>query len=372
MLAFRSLRRVVLVCALAFIAGGLCTSIAAGALTIHLRPAGATENGGVLVVTNPAAPIPMEIWAVVTGQEGNLLPEGLWKFYSAFYTSNQGLVKGDLSVAFYTTIIFPNPDPQPAPPYWGKGFSASAGTSTDLDGDGDKDIGDTDPTLPSPPWFQAKTTMAEGPWEGWGFEGYGLNGGFNIAALTLNGGTWGPEYDPAGQSGVTEIWALPRQADTDALWQEDGHERTNATNPAHLNYGVLQGGEKVLLVIQSDAQAPDGGPEGFKVGPADAPLMLDGMASTGSVNWWGWDFDGDGDYEIEGNGMGQVAVTYAELIAMGLVEGVEYAAQMAVGWAASDPVNVTSDGFTLTLVPEPTTVALLGLGLVALARRRRG
>ena len=372
MSSFRSVGRALESTLAILLVGGVLVSGASGALTIHLRPVGAPENGGVLVVTDPAAPIPMEIWAVVTGQEGNLLPEGLWKFYSAFYTSNQGLVKGDLSAEFYTTIIFPNPDPQPAPPYWGKGFSASVGTSTDLDGDGDLDIGDTNPAQPSPPWFQAKETMVEGPWTGWGIFGYGLDGGFNIAALTLNGGTWGPEYDPAGQSGVTEVWALPRQADKDALWQEDGHDRTNATDPSHPDYGVLQGGEKVLLVIQSDANAPDGGPEGFKIAPGDAPLMLDGMASTGSVNWWGWDFDGDGDYEIEGVGLSQVDVTYDDLVGMGLVEGVEYHAQMAVGWAASDPVNVTSDGFTLTLVPEPATLALLALGSVAsLIRRRR-
>ena len=281
---------------------------------------------------------------------------------------------GDLSAAFYTYIpALPLPPvPIPAPPYWGSGATASVGTPQDLDGDGDNDLGSTDHLGEGAPvWFQAKHGMSLFPWEGYGFFGYGLDGGFNVAMLTLDGGTWGPEYNPVGQSGVTEIWAVPRQADQDAIWQEDGVDRGNSDDPEALDYGVLQGGEKIVLYVASSAQGPPHGPEGFMVAPGDAPLVLDGTASTGSINWWGWDFDGDGDYEIESD-VGQVTVTYDDLIAMGLVEGVPYEAVMAVGWAQSDPINVSTDTFPLKLVPEPATLALLALGSVAsLIRRRR-
>ena len=170
---------------------------------------------------------------------------------------------------------------------------------------------------------------------------------------------------------MTEVWAEPRQFAA-AVWEEDGVTKMNLIEPmpGDPNAGDLVGGERILLYLPSAAQAPDGGPDGFKIAPWDPSLVLDGTASTGSINWWAWDFDGNGDNDLVRAG-GLVEVTYADLEAYGLERNVPYVARMTVGWSASDPMNLSTDTFNLTLVPEPGTLALLALGSLTLLRRCR-
>lgn len=325
----------------------------------------------------------MEIWATVTDGNGDLGDDGLWKFYSAFYSTDGGVILGDLIPTFAPS------GPEAA---WGSAGADAAGLATDLDGDGDKDVGSDWVGDPAPPWFLAKHTTGDtysyddfpvpevhalypvppfdhpspAEVEEWKID-HATNE-WKVALLYFlpDAADWGPDHNPAGQSGATEIWAAPRQFGT-AIWKEDDVTLLNFVDPDP-NRGDLVSGDKVVLGIPSTAHGPDGGP--VELGPGGGDVVLDGSASTGSVNWWAWDFDGDGNYEIEGIGESGPTISYELLSGMGIADG-SYTATMTVGWSASDPVNTDTTTFDLTLVPEPATVALLAVGLVTLIRRRK-
>ena len=372
-------------CALA----AILASNVAGALSIDVRAL--TGIGGDLDSDNflPITPqggasgfAAMEVWAVVTNGNGNVRDDGLCKFYSSFLSTSGGLILGNLMSDF------------PAGNMWGEGPKAHKGEPYDLDGDTDADIGSNVINADAPPMFLAQASndnefYSSRPvptvhplWE----MGIG-NSPADVEAWKVEHDTnewhvatlyfvalpdWNEPIDPAtGRPGVVEIWARPRQIQF-AGWKEDGELKVNYVDPATEDYGVLETGDKTLLGVPSEAHGPEGGP--FEVGPGGPPLLLNGSASTGSINWWGWDFDGDGDYEIEGlgeDGNDAITVTYAELVAMGVLDGHYPNAKMTVGWSASDPRNTDTTTFDLTIVPEPATVALLAVGLVTLIRRRK-
>ena len=389
--------------------GTILASSALGSLSIHLLhvpdpgapppPDVAPPEYGGAVAIDPGDPQPvtMQIWASITAPDnGTMLDDGLYKFYSAYRSSDGGLILGDLNA----TVNFTGDHNY----HWFQGESAGLGNQNDLEGtvdmsdpghpplgtdsdywfefrsgDGDLDIGHTEVGKPAPPWFLVRhrsgmqsTDEEYSPFPGDpGPQGNPTND-FLIATLTFtplgpgDGGWQGPDYDELGQSGVTEIWADPRQNGA-AQWEENGEQRINYQQP-NPSQGTMLGGEAVTLYVASAAAAPPGGPVELVAGAGDT--VLDGTAATGSVNWWGWDFDGDGDYEIEGIGESMPAVSYELLSGLGIADG-SYTARMTVGWSASDPVNTDTATFGLTLVPEPGTVALLAVGLVTLIRRRK-
>ena len=423
--------------AVVMIAGAILASSALGSLTIHLlyvpdpesppAPYPAPPAYGGAVVIDPANPQPvtMQIWASITAPDnGTMIDDGLYKFYSAFRSSNGGLILGDLEVA----LNFVGDQNY----HWFQGESAHWGYRNDLEGaldmtdpghpiadpddpqfpggndsdyhylprsgDGDLDIGHAEIGKPAPPWFQVRhrsgTQYTDEEYSPLPFGDPGPQGNptndFLIAYLTFtpltpdlddwDAGWEGPEYNELSQSGVTEIWADPRQNGA-AQWEENGDLKINYTTP-NPDQGELLGGEKVILYVASQAEMPAGGPA-FEVKPendAGNPVILDGSAATGSINWWGWDFDGDGDYDLQG--VGEVAeVTYDMLkglddatVTMGeeWPDGMTKPATLTVGWSNSDPINTDVVGFDLTIIPEPATIALLVAGaLVTRLRRRR-
>ena len=371
-------------------AGGILASSALGSLTIDLRvrtsppesPDPPTFTNGVAV--EPGDLVKMEVWAVVTDGNGTVRDDGLNKFYSSFLSTNGGLILGNL------ISLFPADEPHSM---WGGGTGVDKGVAGDLDGDGDDDVGSNEVSGDAPPMFMARASnnielftdknvpvydeflcsIGEGPCEAeveaWKVE-HDTNEWFVGRLFFVAAGDWNETIDPAtGRPGVVEIWARPRQYNA-AAWMEDGELLFNYVNEGAEHRGLLVSGDKVILYVASHAEVPDGsGP--FEVAPGGLALVLNGSASTGSINWWGWDFDGDGNYEIEGVGEEEVTVTYEYLTGeKGLVAG-DYTAKMTVGWSQSDPVNTDTAEFGFRIVPEPATIALLLAGCLVTGMRRR-
>ncbi len=268
------------------LAAGLLVSSASGALTIHLRLAETpTVNGGSVALTGPGQVVAMQIWAVVTDGNGDPSDDGLWKFYSSFRSSDGGVMLGDLTATWPTTCGG-NP--------WSGGRSASLGYQNDLEGeidmsapghrgldnpngrdseyhfipgsgDGDLDIGHTDLSLPAPPWFLAKSA-----WVVYDDEMGNPTNEWHIANLYFVATGWGPDYNPTGESGVTEIWAEPRQFGC-ALWMEDGVPEISKFSPGEEHFkGDLLGGASILLYVPPMALAPE---------PATLALLAVGLGT---------------------------------------------------------------------------------------------
>ena len=263
---------------------GLLVSSASGDLTIHLRLAETpTVNGGSVALTGPGQVVAMQIWAVVTDRNGDPSDDGLWKFYSSFRSSDGGVMLGDLTTAWPTT---------PGGSRWGGG-PASLGYQNDLEGeidmsapshpggypdnpngrysdyhfipgsgDGDLDIGHTDRSMPAPPWFLARSPSfvyddgMGNPTNEW-----------HVANLYFVATGWGPDYNPTGESGVTEIWAQPRYY-AGAQWVEDGAYKQNRFDPGETCNGTLLGGASILLYAVPTAPTPE---------PATLALLVVGL-----------------------------------------------------------------------------------------------
>lgn len=342
--------------------GGILASIASGGITVDLRFAGGETSQ---VIVGPGEVVTAQLWASVTGLNPDPLDDGLWKFYAKLLSSHGGLIQGDMSAEWEVVSIW-----IPIPGFWLEwapfrdGQAASLGTQQDLDGDGDLDLGGTDPSKITD-WFLARapSLQATKDFSEW-----------HIANVTFTGMAWGPEHVSGGISGVTEIWAESRGKD-DPIWNEDlwledfpftGPPPPEGTGKA----GNFETGTKIVLYIASAANASAN--NGAEVNEGEV-LLLDGTASTGSVNWWGWDFDQNGTYEVESaDGTGEIS--FDDLFALYGDYGT-YMATMAVGWAQSDRINESEAPFELTLVPEPATLGLIAVGfvlsVVGRVRRRR-
>jgi hypothetical protein len=116
----------------------------------------------------------------------------------------------------------------------------------------------------------------------------------------------------------------------------------------------------------------DGTPVAVAGGPYTVPYNgntnLDGSTGTGSygtVTAWEWDLDNNGSYETSGQ---TTNITYAYLTGLGLPVNVP----LTIGLKVTNDVSLTSTAAgSLTIMPEPATLALMGLGLGGLLARRR-
>ena len=325
--------------------------------------------GGQLVVT-PGQTIGVELWSVITGGFGSTFTDLLDTAVMRVFSSN-----GGATLVNFTAGAM-------AYPIGASTTGSQLGMATDLDGDGDLDWGGP----PQVSWLTSLLDPAVS--ERWivcrnpgGFyfagapPGAKMDGGGHVAVpnatfdilLDANPGDWG----------TTEIWVQPDYLTAGAYkWYEGSTLHTSPGTAGDPLVGVTSG-TPLVLVMTATAAAPGGGAV-VEILNDGLPVLLDGSASTGSINYWAWkvDLDGNGDYELvigeeDGTSDGMLEVTFDMLATLGLLPNTVYNALLYVDWNESAPVTLSESGFQIEIVPEPATLALLGLGALALVRRKR-
>ncbi len=328
----------------------------------HMKIAGQADYGGSVIVDGPGDTIDVEAWVEITGGsgDGEAFVSGAYRLWS----SDGGPVLGDYAgweIPEWTlqTDFFGDPIPGSY-----KGGN-TPGTPADLDGDGDTDWGAsptnkvTD-TSNGTSWVTLRDPLS-GPPLAFGDEHQIGHGQWEVTGLDL-----------ASRDAVELAVDASNMAPFIYSWFEDMTPQSYPDNGGAPPVAT----DAITVLLASTADA--GSVAGAQVVDPETELVLDGSAATGSINWWRWEFDGDGDYTGEGDpdlaietGDPVTVLTMADLDAMGLGMGM-HEVTMTVGWVQSPAENVdTSDSTTFEIVPEPATLALVGLGLAALARRKR-
>jgi len=328
-----------------------------------------TQFGGQIVVT-PGQTVSVELWSLITGGTGAINKDKLLVTVVRAFSSNGGAALVDFSngaLAYDPTVA----------------LGSQLGSANDLDGDGDLDWGGP----PQPGWGPGEIDpVISAKWLAQRDGGTGLTLAYeDPGARPVPGGVGIPtaKFDllvsaNPGDWGVTEIWVQPDYlAEQTYKWYQGGTLQAGQPGTAGDPPEHVSSGPPLVLVMAATAAAPGGGAV-VQILNDGLPVILDGSASTGSINFWSWrvDLDMNGDYETiigeeDATSDGMLAVTYDALEALGLLPFTVYNAQLYVAYQNSPPVTESGADFQIEIVPEPATLALLGLGALALVRRKR-
>ena len=167
-------------------------------------------------------------------------------------------------------------------------------------------------------------------------------------------------------NGVTTL-SITRPTSTTTVkganWWEDTVFNNGGTTGA---YGT--GGTSVEFTLQPTAVDADVVPASYTVN-LGTPTTVTGSATItagfGSVASTGWDFNNDGTVDQSGNSYG---ATYEYLAGLGYVYNVPH---LATYRGLTNDGVLDTDTTMITILPEPATMALLGVGGLAIVLRRR-
>jgi len=286
-----------------------------------------------VAVTSSGAVVTSLIQARVVGTDGDTTNDYIGNFVAAFYSTNGGLIKGDLSLAFTPIASIP--------------FTAfrQNGTAQNLDGDGDKDLGSTD---------NSTTTgwVVESQAPGFVYANTAYGG-----RLTFTGTSWGPAIH-----GVTQIWAVGQVGTLTSYWSEDD---TTGGGAPPTTFGTIKTGTMVTLYRPAAAVV---GPT-LNITPGNQSGNLGGTGSTGTIKTWEWVINGVPRGTLTGD---TPLVTLATLMSWGLgdLDGETY--PVALNLTSDYETIAQGTGSIFVQTPEPATLALLAFGgLAMIARRRR-
>ena len=174
------------------------------ALVIDVRAVSATggavvQNAKTVDVTNagPGAVINFEVFALVSGQDGDTANDGIISFAGSFLSGTGTVARGNMTAARDAQMM---------------GFGGSNGLAQDLDGDGDLDVGsNTDGSANN--FFSARANSAPQPI-------FGQSIRVASATMTLSAVTI------PGTDSLLNF--RPRNATTAGSWYEDGTQITSA------------------------------------------------------------------------------------------------------------------------------------------------
>lgn len=252
-------------------------SSAQAGLVIDLR--NGTTNGAnfIAVDTTAASPsgsVTLNIYAVVTNAGGTPISGDYNKALLSFYSSNGGLVYGNMVAANDPAFVMAG------------NLATSAGTPTDLDGDSDIDVGSTNNALVAG-WFVS--LGAQGAYAPVGTEGLVLG----TVTFTYTG--WATNSH--GTTTISTVGKTGSGPSAGGAWKEAGVGKLGQPTAGQ---GVTIYGTAVAR-INGDLTVTNG-----------AAAVSNGTTSLGTINTWSWDLNGDGTYDVS-NGTGTLDLTYADL-----------------------------------------------------------
>ena len=324
---------------LVVLAAGLLAAPASASMYLDINPA---SGPTAIAIDAPTAIVSgMNLMIRLTGAT----PLTMLQSYMSVLSTNVGggLINGTITDAWYPGTEL-------------SGIGSLGTASTTLDADGDTDIGSTN--------YASATGYMRAQKGNTDYVTQTDPAGIGAYVLSFQGTEWAS----ANPHGVTVIEAIGRQkASASGLWKEAGVSK--AAVPFTGNTITLYRPDDAKL--DHDALSLDG----------SASMVLNGAASTGSINMWSWDVDGDTQFDVASALATSLSLSYDPIAGILSWTGPagsgqktlpagDYQVKLRTEWQGS---TLTSSEKTamMTLLPEPATMALLGLGGLAVAIRRR-